>query len=397
MKIAIILEEKVCSGGGYFQSLNTVKSFYKSASKENQVIVFTTLKANKDFLRELNITTKIFRKSFLDYFYLYVHNLWLYKFIQLVINKNLTSFFEKKLIFEKIDFVVFTSPSSLTPLLLNKINFSLSIWDNSHLEFPEFPEVRGKVFTNREFFLNISLPLAYFIIVDSSELAYKLSDRYRIDLSRFIILPFYISPMLKDDLNGFKGDVCNFDALNCKYIFYPAQFWPHKNHISILEAILLLKSYNKDYHVVFCGRNYSSKENIRKYINENNLVSNVTMLNYVSNDELIYLYKNCEGVIMTTYFGPTNIPPIEAWYFKKPLIYSKHLGSQVGEAAILVDCDDYKDIAEGILKLKNEVLVSKIILEGSKKLINVEDEILKGEKEVAMRFHIFNRRKNNWN
>ena len=99
---------------------------------------------------------------------------------------------------------------------------------------------------------------------------------------------------------------------------------------------------------------------------------------------------------MTSYFGPTNIPPIESWYYLKPLIYSKHLKNQVGEAAILVDCDNSENIAEGIMKLENKEIVSKITVEGLKMLKNIENEILEAQNMISNSFNKFNTRKNNW-
>ena len=396
MKIAIILEERIYSGGGYFQSLNTIESINKSINQNYEIVVYTSIKENEYFLNERNITTKIFKKTFFDYIYLYVKNLWTYKYIQLVINKSITSNFEKKLLTEQIDFVVYTSPTSLTPLLLNKINFSLSIWDNSHIDFPEFPEVRGNVFSSREFFLKQTMPLSFFIITDSEELSEKLSYRYGIDKNKFIKLPFFISPMLRLKSKNDVEIVIEKNIPKNNFIFYPAQYWPHKNHIAILNAILILKKRGYNSHVVFCGKDYSNKKNISNFIKKNNLDNNVTLLDYVSNDEMNFLYSNCKGVIMTSYFGPTNIPPIESWYYLKPLIYSKHLKNQVGEAAILVDCDDSENIAAGIMKLENKEIVSKITIEGLKMLKNIENEILEAQNMISNSFNKFNIRKNNW-
>ena len=46
-----------------------------------------------------------------------------------------------------------------------------------------------------------------------------------------------------------------FNLLNKKFIFYPAQYWAHKNHIYILEALKLMHDKNSDLEItaVFCG------------------------------------------------------------------------------------------------------------------------------------------------
>src|SRR5205823_15069226 len=47
------------------------------------------------------------------------------------------------------------------------------------------------------------------------------------------------------------------------YIFYPAQFWTHKNHVRILRAILHLKQkYNLRLPVVFAGSDQGNESYI---------------------------------------------------------------------------------------------------------------------------------------
>ena len=51
-----------------------------------------------------------------------------------------------------------------------------------------------------------------------------------------------------------------------------------------------------------------------------------------------YVYKNSKGVIFTSLFGPDAIPPLEAWNYKKPLIYNDRLEDDATKGtAILID------------------------------------------------------------
>ena len=42
-------------------------------------------------------------------------------------------------------------------------------------------------------------------------------------------------------------------SLSQKYIFYPAQFWPHKNHKLIVKSLAILKKEDLDIKAVFVG------------------------------------------------------------------------------------------------------------------------------------------------
>ena len=54
-----------------------------------------------------------------------------------------------------------------------------------------------------------------------------------------------------------------------KYVFYPAQFWSHKNHINLVKAIHILKMTINDIHLVLAGSKIDCYEKIEKYIQDN--------------------------------------------------------------------------------------------------------------------------------
>ena len=55
---------------------------------------------------------------------------------------------------------------------------------------------------------------------------------------------------------------------------------------------------------------------------------------------------------MPSYFGPTNLPPLEAFQLGVPVLYSDNVGlrDQVGDAALLINLKDPNSMA---LLLKN--------------------------------------------
>ena len=61
---------------------------------------------------------------------------------------------------------------------------------------------------------------------------------------------------------------------------------------------------------------------MKSYVERNNLNSDIKFLNFVNNNELPYLYKECLAAVMPSFFGPTNIPPLERFCLDVPVIYS---------------------------------------------------------------------------
>ena len=61
---------------------------------------------------------------------------------------------------------------------------------------------------------------------------------------------------------------------------------------------------------------------IIKLIEKYNLTSNIIILGYVSDQELLSLYKSAIAMVFPSLIGPTNIPPMESLLLGCPLIVS---------------------------------------------------------------------------
>ncbi len=91
------------------------------------------------------------------------------------------------------------------------------------------------------------------------------------------------------------------------YIFYPAQFWSHKNHMRILRAILHLKQkYNLRLPVVFTGSDQGNESYIRQLVQTLQLDNQVFFLCHVSRPALRALYQNAFGLCYPSFLGPVR-------------------------------------------------------------------------------------------
>lgn len=67
---------------------------------------------------------------------------------------------------------------------------------------------------------------------------------------------------------------------------------------------------------------------------------------------------------MPTGFGLTSLPLIEAWWLGKPLIYSKHLVAEVGDAAIMTDQNDIVSIENAMHRCLEGVGIYELVEAG---------------------------------
>jgi glycosyltransferase involved in cell wall biosynthesis len=151
-------------------------------------------------------------------------------------------------------------------------------------------------------------------------------------------------------------------SLPDKYLFYPAQLWPHKNHLRIVEALALVRRTDGiELDLVLVGSTAgdlrgATWNDVQALASANGLRDRIHHLGYVSADELAALYRSAVALVMPTFFGPTNIPILEAWGSDCPVITSDIRGvrEQAGDAALLVDPESSEAIAAAIRRLATE-------------------------------------------
>jgi glycosyltransferase involved in cell wall biosynthesis len=210
-------------------------------------------------------------------------------------------------------------------------------------------------------FLN-ACRFATFILVDS-EIGKEDVLRFYGDFineDRIRIFPYY-PPIVRKSMPGSEdfSRVKDKYRLPARYFFYPAQFWSHKNHSLILRAIRLIADETGEViPVVFCGSyaDYNRARNFQELgalAGELRVVDQIRYLGVIPEEDMGALYSMSAGLVMPTFFGPTNIPPLEAWHYGRPVITSDIRGmrEQIGDAGLLVDPRSPRDLADAMLKL----------------------------------------------
>jgi glycosyltransferase involved in cell wall biosynthesis len=271
---------------------------------------------------------------------------------------------------------------SIKAFLLKKIKIVSTVLDVCHVDFPNFKEVSGSRFYYREFLNFKILPKSLFIITESKDLKNKISHLYKLNRNKIIPIPNIPSYLMtrKNDLSKFlkeeyiakveKNYLKNKYNINFDYYFYPAQFWAHKNHIIILELLKKI-SKKKKINFIFSGQDKGCLKYIQNKILEYSLEKNIKILGYVSSEDILLLYKYANALVMPTYFGPTNIPPVEAWSLNVPVIYSSLLINHGKNAALYFHPNSINELENAIIRLETFNVREKLIVNGRNRLKNI--------------------------
>jgi glycosyltransferase involved in cell wall biosynthesis len=289
-----------------------------------------------------------------------------------VFDRNLTNAYRKA----GVDLIVQLSPHY--PPFVARLPFVVPIFDLNHRLHSEFPETSAfGEYDKREYLYINTCRFATFVLVDSGIGKADVLRFYGhlITEDRIRILPYY--PPIPETPPPNAVDLAAVAAkydLPKRYFFYPAQFWRHKNHELIVQAAKLLSDRNETIPFVFCGA-YTDYFRARHFMELRTLATQLGVrIHYVGAvpaEEMPALYSLSAGLVMPTFFGPTNIPPLEAWHYGRPVIASDIRGmrEQIGDAGLLVDPRSPADLAAALLRVwRDDELSAELAARGKKRL-----------------------------
>lgn len=120
-----------------------------------------------------------------------------------------------------------------------------------------------------------------------------------------VVLPFAVSHPGLEDLD--LDTLLLKHQLPSDYYFVPNQFWAHKNHYIVLEAVKLLKDNGEEVHVAFSGKetDYRNKDYFQKlkdFVVNNDLSQHVSFLGFLDRKEQLCLLKGAIAIVQPSLF-----------------------------------------------------------------------------------------------
>lgn len=180
---------------------------------------------------------------------------------------------------------------------------------------------------------------------------------YGIPLDKIRVVPEFVPPYVRkySGLTGSEIDsVLKRFELPERYVFYPAQFWRHKNHINLVKALYRIKQeYQAEVPAVLVGTPKEAFREVMSLIDRLDLTGQITYLGYVSDKEIVALYKRAVALVMPSWFNASSIPVVEALALGTCCLCAdvSPLPEQVGDAGLLFDPHDEADIAEKVWRI----------------------------------------------
>ncbi|HXI80254.1 MAG TPA: glycosyltransferase family 1 protein [Verrucomicrobiae bacterium] len=138
-----------------------------------------------------------------------------------------------------------------------------------------------------------------------------------------------------------------------RFLLYPAQTWPHKNHIRLIEALAMLRDRGTVVPLVCTGRQTEHMAAIRRRIDALGIGDQVRFLGYVSADDLDAIYRRATALVFPSRFEGWGLPVVEAFAFDLPVASSNAtcLPEVAGGGALMFDPESTEDMASAISRI----------------------------------------------
>lgn len=222
-------------------------------------------------------------------------------------------------------------------------------WDLQHRHLPGFfspSTIRWREETYRALCANAAL-----VVTASRWTKRDVMDCYGVPADRIAVVnvppPLSAYESLPDEqLPGVAARL----RLPSRFLLYPAQAWPHKNHLRLVAAVARLRDRGIDVPVVSTGRVSGEVAAIEHEAARVGVADLIRFTGFVGPSDLDAIYRLSWGLIFPSLFEGWGLPIVEAFASGVPVACSNvtSLPDLVGDAAIVFDPLDVTAIASAM-------------------------------------------------
>jgi glycosyltransferase involved in cell wall biosynthesis len=147
------------------------------------------------------------------------------------------------------------------------------------------------------------------------------------------------------------------------YFFYPANFWPHKNHGRLLEAYAdyLAKAPDDPWDLVLTGFDSLECQQALRRAAQLGLDRHVRYEGHVGDERLEELWASASALVFPSLHEGFGIPLVEAMCFGLPIICGRTtcLGEVAGDAALFADPSRPEELSAAMLRLATDAVLRR--------------------------------------
>jgi glycosyltransferase involved in cell wall biosynthesis len=233
------------------------------------------------------------------------------------------------------------------------------VYDLQHLAFPEFftPEQR----LNRQHHVQLAVDLSSRVACISDFVRQTLVASVPSAAGRAVTIPLAaVHPPTVPDPQVIE----RLGLRPGRFVLYPANFWPHKNHARLFEALALFRSAHPalNLRLVCTGAPTPRMRALAQAASPDV----VTFAGYLTDAELMALLEACAALIYPSLYEGFGLPILEAMAAGKPVLCSDlaSLREVGGDAPLYFDQRAPESIASALEVLSDAEALDRMVSRG---------------------------------
>ncbi len=279
------------------------------------------------------------------------------------------------LLFRKIKIDLFHSTNFMIPLFSSKTKLVTTIHDLIPFLFPEYApkSKKSRFYFLYRFLMQCIIKKVDHIFVDSKNSHKDLIENFKQAEKKASILTFGIDPSFTSQ----KTSQSHFSiqgklTLKSPFILYVGRQDPYKNLLHLVKVFKELSKKIENLSLVIAGSKDKRYPELWQTISALGLDSKVILTGFLSQDDLVELYKKAAVLALPSRYEGFGLPLLEAMSCNVPVIASNtaSIPEIVGDAGLLLDPDDAQGWIETISRLlKDDILKRELIEKGQQRLL----------------------------
>ncbi len=222
-------------------------------------------------------------------------------------------------------------------------------WDLQHRHLPAFFSRHERA--RRDITYRAFSERAATVITASKWVKDDLIEQYGLDPDRIAVVNVppataaYAEPTI-DELEATRRRL----QLPDRFIYYPAQTWPHKNHGRLFRALGHLRRSGIDVHLVCSGHPNEHQRAANRAARDAGVMDMVRFVGFLPPLDVVALYRLAHAMVFPSLYEGWGLPILEAFRAQLPVACSSatSLPELVGDAALVFDPYDERAIADAI-------------------------------------------------
>ena len=201
---------------------------------------------------------------------------------------------------------------------------------------------------------------------------------YGLTPDRIMVVPYTVPQwMHAEPLETAAARVRLRYRLPDRFLFYPAQFLPHRNHAVLIDALgTLARRYNLRPLLVLAGEQKGgirahTSDHVRETARRAGVADQVRSLGFIPNADVAGLHAAADVMAVPGCLGPSSLAILEAWSAGTPVLASNTRGirEMCEGAASLVDPGTAEDMSQEIRALWTDAdRRAELVRRGSERL-----------------------------